>query len=561
MNERSLNRVTKTTDLPEGNRQLSMLPSGAVFLRCSNGTFVGTDEAGVEEYRGIPFALPPTGERRWKAPVPAPDGDGIFEAFANGKSPIQTECESEQASYFPQGEDCLYLNLWMGEQGMYGDHRPVMVFFHGGAYGWGGTADPMYDGTHFVTAHPEIVLITVAYRTGLMGFVDFSYVPGGEAFPDSANLGILDQIEALRWVKKNCEAFGGDPENITIFGESAGGGSVSLLPLIPSAKGLFSRVIAQSGSVALTYSKEQCRLFTDRLLEQSGAVCMEDLLTLSEEELKELNEHVNEYANFPQRDGKLIPVDPYLAYKEGASREVDLLIGTNANELNYWIGEVGGVFSFGLSLPVKFENDIKPMRRQDKRRVKEFMRTRDARSIFRMSQFYSETMFRLPAILQAGEHAANGGKAFMYYWNVWSKIPYYRACHAVELSYVFGNLDNTIYTGEPADRELSRMIQQMWVNFATCGDPSLPELSWPEYDKKRRATLVFTENPHVEEDPKSSNRKLLYPLLKYRINPSYMDLNLNTHFVRRVAGALLLATGGIVAGLSLLVAALVKEKE
>ena len=151
-------------------------------VKCRNGVFVGGKTGDVIAFKGIPFAQQPTGELRWKAPVPPANSDGVFEAYYNGKSPIQTEWKTEQASYYPQGEDCLYLNIWVNRTDDRTD-KPVMVFLHGGSYGWGGTADPLYDGKALVSKHPDIILVTVGYRTGLMGFVDFSYLKGGEDIP------------------------------------------------------------------------------------------------------------------------------------------------------------------------------------------------------------------------------------------------------------------------------------------------------------------------------------------------------------------------------------------
>ena len=149
---------------------------------------MGREREGIVAFRGIPFAQPPVGSLRWKEPVPTAESDGVFEAVHNGPSPIQTKLESERASFYEQSEDCLYLNVWTAA-GYEGQKRAVMAFIHGRAYGWGGTADPLYDGHNFVAAHPEIVLVTVAYRTGLAGFMDFSAVPGGEAYAKSGNLG------------------------------------------------------------------------------------------------------------------------------------------------------------------------------------------------------------------------------------------------------------------------------------------------------------------------------------------------------------------------------------
>ncbi len=520
---------------------------------CRNGTFVGKADGEITAFRGIPYARSPVGALRWKRPVPPEPDDGVYEAYYNAKSPIQTEWQTEQASYYPQGEDCLYLNVWVNRS-CEEDRKSVMVFFHGGSYGWGGTADPLYDGANFVRANPDIVMVTVGYRTGLMGFVDLSYFIGGEHYPDAPNLGLLDQIEALRWVQENIAAFGGDPGNVTIFGESAGGGSVSLLPIIPEARGLFRRVIAESGSVALTFSKKECREFTRRLMKESGIRSMKMLNALSEEQLKSLNEKLNMYNNFPQRDGRLIPEDPYIPYEDGMTAGVDLLIGTNADESNYWVAEIGGILPYRFSIPVKFENDYKTLSRIAKRRVDLFMKElkgEKGHSIWRMSEFYDEMMFRLPAIKQAQEHANNGGRTFMYYWTQPSTNSFCGACHAVELAYVFGNLDQTIYTGERGDENLSRTVMTMWANFARTGDPSVEGLEWKQYDCDERCTMELSVEPKLQKDILPRQRALLFPLLHYMINPSYATLDYNVPFVRKTAGIIALGvTSAIALGIS-----------
>ncbi|MBQ1838860.1 MAG: carboxylesterase family protein, partial [Ruminococcus sp.] len=458
---------------------------------------------------------------------------------------------------YPQGEDCLYLNIWLNQADQT-PQKPVMVFFHGGSYGWGGTADPMYNGRNFVSKQPDIILVTVGYRVGLMGFVDLSYLEGGDAYPDAPNLGILDQIEALRWIQKNIAAFGGDPQNVTIFGESAGGGSVSLLPIIHTAKGLFRRVIAESGSVALTFSKEECREFSRRLMHEAKAGSMQELLSLSESELMKINEKLNQYNNFPQRDGRLIPLNPYLAYERGETAGIDLLIGTNSEEMNYWIGEIGGIVPFRFSIPVKFENDLKLLPPADRKRVKQFLDGMKGHSMWRMARFYDEMMFRLPAVEQASLHSRNGGKAYMYYWTVPSALPLRKACHAVELAYVFGNLEETIYTGEVADETLSDTVMQMWTNFARTGDPSVEGLAWAPYTEHARDTMVISREPQLKNDVLGARRRLLSPLLRHMINPSYATLDYNVPFIRKTAAGVLALAAGI-AGITLLAVKLGKK--
>ena len=506
------------------NRELDSNPGKEHSVKCLNGTFVPKVHDAIRVFRGIPFAMPPIGERRWKKPLPIPDGDKVFEAYYNGRSPIQTIIDSERASYYPQSEDCLYLNVWVNDA-CKDTNKPIMVFIHGGAYGWGGTADPLYDGFNFIKLHPEVILITIAYRVGLFGFVDLSYLKCGEEYPDAPNLGIYDQIEALRWIQKNGKAFGGDINNVTIFGESAGGGSVSLLPLIKEAKGLFHRVIAESGSLALTYGKEECKYFTDKLIEASGTDSIEDLMKLSTEEMAKINEGINESNNFPMRDGVLIPIDPYEPYKQGLTKDIDMILGTNANEMNYWIGELGGLFNYSAGIPIKFNDDMAKVKKEDQTYIKQFIKIAKGNRVARITEFYNEIMFRLPAIAQAEYHSENNGNVYMYYWKEESKIPLYKACHAVELAYVFYNIDDTIYTGEKADEELARKVSNMWVNFAKTGNPSLESIKWSKYDRKDRKTMTFKKGDIKEEyDILTRQRETLWPIVKYMINPGYADL-------------------------------------
>ena len=488
---------------------------------CDNGTFIGTEEDEVRSYKGIPYALPPVGERRWKPPVDAPAGDGVYEAVYFGKSGIQTEAETERASLYLQGEDCLTLNVWTS-RAMHNDApKTVMVFFHGGAYGWGGTADPIYDGHNFVEAHPDIVLVTVNYRIGLMGFMDFSEVEGGEAYEKSGNLGLLDQISALRWVQRNISAFGGDPENVTIFGESAGASSVSFLPLIEEARGLFRRAIAESGSVAFSFSREEARTLTQELLKEAKASSMKDLLSLSEQELMKINEKLNDYNNFPERDGIVLPEDVYAAYASGKASDIDMLTGTNADEARYWIGEVGGYPVYRIASRLLYGSVLEQIDEEDRPYAEALLALLKGDPVWTKTEFFNELLFRAPAIRQAESHVENGGKHYMYYWTKESDIPEYGACHAIELAYVFNNTEDTIFTGKPADPALASEVQEMWVNFAKTGDPSTEQHRWEPYDTVRRTTMILDDEIRSVEDPLPQQRVLTEPLLKYQFNGYY----------------------------------------
>ncbi len=517
--------------------------------RCQNGIFVGKENGGVTAFCGIPFALPPVGALRWKEPSPVAPCDKVYEAYHFGPSAIQTKLSSERASFYRQSEDCLYLNVWTAD-GFQGQARAVMVFIHGGNYGWGGTADPLYDGHNFVSAHPDTVLVTTAYRVGVTGFMDFSEVPGGEEYKNSGNLGLLDQIRALEYVKDNIKSFGGDPDNVTVFGESAGGGSVSLLPLIPKAKGLFRRVIAQSGSVALTYGREECLPLTRVLLKETGAKSMKDLLALSEEQLMKVNEKLNPNNNFPERDGVTLPPDLYAAYENKEAFPVDMLAGTNADELRYWIQDVGGLVPYRHISHVLFKTVRKRLDESDKARADGFLRMLEKKGMrgkaWRITEFFNELIFRLPAIRQGEAHAKNGNGFYLYYWDYPSAHPHLKACHAVELAYVFNNLHDTIYTGDNIDSELARRVQNMWVSFAKTGDPSADGVKWEPYTDNSHITMVLGGKIRPEKDWHEDEKKCLEPLLKYNFNGNSIAPSVNLKLVAAITGVIICAAAAFI---------------
>ena len=527
-------------------------------VQCAAGSFLGKKDGNVISYKGIPFALPPVGSLRWKAPVPFPEGQSLREAYFFGPSPVQTEIASELGSLYPQSEDCLYLNIWLNSADKT-EKKPVMFFIHGGSYGWGACSDPLYDATNLIREYGDIIVVSAEYRTGLLGFLDLSDVPGGKKYPDSANLGLLDQIEALRWVKKNIAAFGGDPDNVTIFGESAGGGSVSLLSIMPLAKGLFRRAIAESGSVALTYSREECAALTKKLLKLSGCKTADELAALPADVFCSLNQKLNDFNNFPMRDGRIVPEGPYGFYRAGASRDFDLMIGTNADECRYWINELGGFSIYAGSIPVMIDNYLARMSSQERKLAKSFMAGVNAEPVWKQTELLNELLFRVPALTQAALHSDAGGKAYVYYWAYPSTLAHMGACHAVELSYVFNNLDETIYAGENMNRSLARLVQQMWVSFARDGKPRCDQTQWPEYESSSRLTMVFDKESRAECDWLGKQRIMIEPLLHHYFNGCYTNLDYNIPYVRAAATALLVGAGALAAGLGAAAVSLVRK--
>ena len=517
-NKNNLGENEKGVDLETYNENKEITDDNYnkdLCVECNNGKFVGLQDGDVITYKGIPYAQQPVGKLRFKPPVEASDSDKVFEAYYLGKASIQTECETEMSSYYEQGEDCLTLNVYKNSTSQL-EKKPVMVFIHGGAFGWGGTADPLYEGTNLIQSHKDVILVTTNYRVCILGFINLSILGGGDEYKESGNLGILDLICALKWVQKNIEKFGGDPNNVTIFGESAGGCAVSILPLIEGTKGLFHHVIAQSGSYQFTNSIESSLVVTQKIIELTNFKTVEELLKLSENEIRELiSQFEDDVMIFPVRDGITLPKDLYNEFDTFDFSGIDFFFGTNKDEYRYWIEDYGGLDIYKEAVPQLYENYLSQFSESDKKYVKIFLDYVKGEEIWKLTSFLNDYMFRIPAIAQAEKICKRGGKVFMYYWTFPSAIENLGACHAVELSSVFNNLRNHIYTGGNVNEELAKTVQEMWINFATKGDPSTEKYKCNCYDLSERRAIVLGDDIHEEKDILSTQRILLAQLPKY----------------------------------------------
>ncbi len=527
---------SKQTALPEGpsalEREMTALYGenkviegdypDSLAAEAANGIFVGQRDSILLAFKGIPYALQPTGERRWQVARPEPDSRLVREAKYFGHSAIQSRSQNNAASLYPQGEDCLTLNVWTAAQGMRTARRPVMVWIHGGSYVCNGTANPRDWGDAFVKAHPDVVMVSINYRLGLLGFLDLSSLPDGKAFSRSGNLGVLDQIEALRWVRRNIAGFGGDPENVTIIGHSAGAGSVSILASIDEAQGLFHRAIMQSGSVALTSSREDCLNLTKRVIDATGAKTVADLQALSTEDIIALNDEVGEFFRFPERDGDFLSEDPYSRF-DGFNAGIDMLIGSNADETNFWIDAMGGEEHFDMATQLWHRYIAMSLDSTQRENASRFLEVVPKDKPWPVAELLNDLMFRAPAIEMAQRHAASGGKTYMYYWNKSLRDSIYGACHGTEVSYVL-NTGRQIKNGDNHNPALASEVQQMWVNFAKTGNPSTAQHYWPVYEPTQRATMILGDDIKLVNDPLPEQRRLVAPLMREYISPVFSDL-------------------------------------
>ena len=355
-----------------------------------------------------------------------------------------------------------------------------------------------------------------------------SHLPDGADYPDAQNLGIMDQVMALKWVHENIAAFGGDPDNITIFGESAGADSVILIPLISGAENYAKRVIAQSGSPVISRTPEQSIEYTDEFMKMLNCKTVKDLQNVDVKEL------INASLSFgmricPERDGVYIPADPYGEYANGAVKDIAILQGCNKDEMNYFVPVLGGAEEFKKSINERLARYMPQLTDTERAQVESFYN--DAKAVSSNDyepgcRLYDQIWFRAPLFRISENQAKAGGKSYTYYFTPESSIPDMKCCHAMELSTVLNNPENTIYTGRVLDETFAKTMRRMWVQFARTGDPSLSaEISpdgkahnWPLYNLEDKEVMVFDEfNIHTakEAELKILDWDRMYFITKY----------------------------------------------
>ena len=324
----------KAKDIEETNRQNQAITGEYdknLAVKTRGGIFVGEKYKNTIYYLGIPYAKPPVGESRWRAPEVLPPSDAVFEAINFGASAIQVEHKGAILKNHRQSEDCLSLNICIGNEKT-DEKKPVLVLFHHGDFSFGGSVDPLLYGVNFVSSNQDIVFVSFNYRLGIFGFIDFSEIPGGKAYTDTLNLGLLDQIAALEWIKENIAAFGGNPDKITVMGFDSGATSILMLAASQRAKGLFQKAFVFNGNLAAAYdSPEGARALARDLLKETQTSAMNELLKLDTKTLKEAAQRLWKDMCAPTCDGTLIPANVDQAFKDGAASDIEFVIGIPAD--------------------------------------------------------------------------------------------------------------------------------------------------------------------------------------------------------------------------------------
>ena len=484
----------------------------ARLVETSAGRLRGSTAGGVHVFKGVPFARPPVGALRWQPPQPLEPWPGVRDALAFGPCAIQSTIAGDVGELIgiathETSEDCLYLNVW--SPGLDAAKRSVLVWIHGGGNTVGAGSQPRVNGEHLARAG-DVVVVTDNYRLGALGFL---YAPEVDA---GGNQALLDQVAALRWVRREIAAFGGDPGNLTVFGQSAGGFDIAQLMAMPAAAGCFDRAVPMSGSLAAPVPAEAAHKAAAALAEEVGG--WPQLRTAPAETICRLQSRVPGARWAPTLDGETIAEDPAAVLAEGRfTKAMPLLIGHTGDEstlftmLNPRLAELDRERLVALAGEPFGEAAADAVAGYEAERGAAGLPTTPAAVWAAIS---TDRMFRLPAIRTAECHLAHTPKVWMYRFDRPSPARDGRlgACHSLDIPYVWGthglSAMRRFCGADDGVARLSARMMACWLAFARGGEPAVDDLAWPTYSVDERATLLFDDEPQVANAPFDASRRL-----------------------------------------------------
>jgi para-nitrobenzyl esterase len=487
-------------------------------VKVDGGLLQGTIESGLTVFKGIPFAAPPVGDLRWRPPQPAAEWEGVLNADKFAPGPIQGGNPPAGKS-----EDCLYLNVWTPAKSKK-DRIPVLVWIYGGGFGAGSTSEPNYSGEKL--AEKGVVLVSIAYRVGQLGFLAHPELSKESQHNVSGNYGLLDMIAGLQWVQKNIAAFGGDPDKVTIFGESAGGIAVSMLCASPLAKGLFHGAISQSGGSfgpprPTTFPGENLKRLANA--ERDGEAYLNSAGVTSIAELRKIEADKLPAGrglgmSWPIIDGWVIPDDQYKLYEAGKYNDTPILVGYNSDEGASFSREKSPEdFIAGVKARYgKFAEDLIKAYPPGENSV-----PKTARDLSRDAAFGWHTWIWARLQSKTGK-----SKVYYYYFDQHPDYPAdspragYGSPHGQDVAYVFKHLDASNPQLTETDHAISEAMATYWTNFAKYGDPNgnnVPE--WPAFSDATPIVMHFNQTPKPGPVPSAESLKVLDSYFAWRRTP------------------------------------------
>jgi para-nitrobenzyl esterase len=500
-----------------------------------SGKLCGASSAGIHSFKGIPYGASTAGRGRFMPPAAVRPWSGAREAIAYAGRAWQVPNRPKRrpvletllgpADTSPEGEDCLTLNVWtpgLGDRAK----RPVMAWLHGGAFGYGSGNRTVTDGAN-LARRGDVVVVSINHRLNIFGFLHLADI-GGAAWAHSGNAGMLDIVAALRWVRDNIPAFGGDPGNVTIFGESGGGGKVSVLLAMPAARGLFHRAIIQSGAAIRVSTRERANALAQAVLKELGvghtecerlqSVPAERLLAAIAPASRAVGRSrwplLDRYDFGPVVDGSDLPQHPGEPEAPAISDDIPLMIGGTREESAFFLADDDAVWNGTLTEAAMRERLAAVSGDKTDQLLSVYRATMPQASTGdRLIAALTGSNFWIRTVLLAERYAARRRTPIYMYSLDWQSPAHdgrVKAHHAMDLPFVFDNPDVADTTsGAPGARELASRISATWVAFARTGSPNNPAIpSWPPYTAAERATMVFDNDCRVVRDPDQDARFL-----------------------------------------------------
>jgi para-nitrobenzyl esterase len=474
------------------------------------GKVAGFKEGNINVFKGIPFAAPPVGELRWKAPQPIKPWSGVKDCIQFAASPVQGEpipfmCWSEEflIPKKPIDEDCLYLNVWAKNTAT---KKPVLVYIYGGGFVSGGAGCAIYDGKEM--AEKDVVFVSINYRVGVFGFLAHPELTNESGYGASGNYALLDMIASLKWVKENIAAFGGDPNQVTIAGQSAGAFAVNHLCASPLAKGLFKGAIAQSGGSVLTSalrpttSLQQAENMGLDFAKKLNARSIEDLRKLSAQNIFNAKQGLT----YPIEDGYVLPSSIADIYANGKQNDVALILGWNLDDKV--TGPPVSAEAYKQQLQKQFGTNANKV-------LQYYPATNDVIAAASQDNLSRDEFFGVQGYAWANAQLDKGkSKVFIYNFN--RKLPAYSAAsnfgafHTGEVPYVFNNLKTVNRPWEEIDIQLADQVSNYWVNFVKTGNPNGTNLTiWPAYNAQKEQVLIINKQTEAKLMPFKEGLQIL----------------------------------------------------